>query len=441
MRFSTADRTRSDRTGSGPGDGGTRTADLPPWQAPPAAARPALTGTVTADVAVVGAGLTGLTTAYRLVRTAPHLNVVIVDADRPGAGASGRGTGLLGPRVGPPPDTARRRYGDATARRMYETSVGWVHQALHLIDELGADCDVDAPGQLMVAGSARAATALRRQAAAYRDLDLDPQLLADPGPFRAALRFPVAATLDPAALTAALTAAVDRLGVRRFDHSPVTAVHDGELTFPAGTVRARRTVVAVGGSAAALRLPVGTVAPMRVRALATAALPDGLRARLGRQAVVDVTQMGPYYRLTPDGRLIAGGGPVEVPASGGRGGDAHAWRWIADRLPDGVTVTHRWSGRVGMTGDGLPVVGRLTDSTWFAGGCCGHGLALSIATGTHLAQALTGDAPVPDAAGPLPWHRTRGPWLPTTGPARPLLRSYTSLLARRAARDGLEHVG
>ncbi|ARZ66989.1 hypothetical protein SMD11_1328 [Streptomyces albireticuli] len=417
-----------------------RPREEPPWRPDdtPGAAR--LAGRVTADVAVVGAGLTGLTTAYRLLTRAPGLDLVLVDADRPGAGASGRGTGLLGPRVGPPVDVARRRFGDETARRAYEASVGWVREAVRLAGELGADCGLVPAGQLVVAGSPRAAAALRRRAAAYGALGLDPELLPDPGRFHAALRFPVAATLDPAALTAALAAEVTRLGARRFDHSPVRAVRRGELAFPSGILRARCVVFAVNGFARSLRLPVGTVAPLEVRAVATAPLPPALRARLGPEPVIDVTPLGPYHRLTPDGRLVMGGGPADCPPPSRPARRERAWDWLAERLPPDVEITHRWSGRIGMTRDDLPVVGRIGPGTWFAGGCCGHGLALSVATGAYLADALTGHAPPPGDGGPppaLPWHRTRGPWLPTAGAARPALRAYLRLLAHRAGRDGI----
>lgn len=212
-------------------------------------AGPRAEGRLTADVAIVGAGLTGLATAYHLIRRDPSLDVLLVDAGQPGAGASGRGTGLLGPRIGPAIDTARRRFGDATARACYEASVTWVRQAVRLVEELGADCGLSVDGQLLVANSPRAERTLLRQARSYHELGLDPLLLPDPGRFRAALRFPVAAGLDPAALVAALAAEVARLGVRRYDHSPVLRLGGGELTLPRGTVRARRaTVVAAAAS-------------------------------------------------------------------------------------------------------------------------------------------------------------------------------------------------
>ncbi|MFI9332387.1 NAD(P)/FAD-dependent oxidoreductase [Kitasatospora sp. NPDC052868] len=406
-------------------------AAAPPWRPAELRAAAPVQGTVTADVAIVGAGLTGLATAYRLVRRDPSLDIVVLDATGPAAGASGRGTGLVGPRIGPAIDKARKRFGDETARACYLASEDWVRQTVDLVGELGADCGLTVGGQLIVANSDRAAATLARQAEAYRQLDLDVVPVARPGRYRAALRHPVAATLDPAALTTALAAELDRLGVRRFDRSPVLRLGGGELTCPAGTVRAGRTVIAVNGFTRSLGLPVGTVAPLQLHALATAPLSPEARAELGPEAVIDVTTLAPYHRLTPDGRLVMGGGPVNIPPTTRPDQHRRAWDWLARRLPVPAEITHRWTGQVGMTGDDLPVVGRIDDRTWFAGGCCGHGLALATATGGHLAEALTGDAPPP-----LPWHRSKAPWLPVGGPAGPLLQGYLRLLARRAARDG-----
>ncbi|NEB12989.1 FAD-binding oxidoreductase, partial [Streptomyces coelicoflavus] len=99
-------------------------------------------------------------------------------------------------------------------------------------------------------------------------------------------------------------------------------------------------------------------------------------------------------------------------------------RWLRALHPDlaRVRVTHRWSGRIGVTADDLPVVGPVPgySDVWYIGGCGGHGLALSVAHGAYVAGALLGE---PDPGDPLPWHRSRAPRLPLSGPVRPLLRA------------------
>src|SRR4029450_12274690 len=94
---------------------------------------------------------------------------------------------------------------------------------------------------------------------------------------------------------------------------------------------------------------------------------------------------------------------------------------------------HAGPGRIGMPGDGLPVVGRVAGQPggWYAGGCNGHGLAMSVAHSVYLADTLTGFDTLGEAGRPdLPWHRDRARWLPVGGPARPLLRGYLAMLDR-----------
>src|SRR5262249_10145039 len=161
-------------------------------------------GERSADVAIVGAGLLGLSTALHLIEREPGLDVLVLDAGDIAAGASGRGTGLLGPRVGPAVDRARERYGDEIGRRMCRASVDAVPRVRELGSRLGIDCGLRDGDQHVVAASERDAQALRRQAQAYRELGLDVPLLSGAQlrarvdmPYRLGLCYRDAATLDP----------------------------------------------------------------------------------------------------------------------------------------------------------------------------------------------------------------------------------------------------
>ncbi|WP_405973860.1 FAD-binding oxidoreductase [Streptomyces sp. NBC_00988] len=418
-------------------------------------------GRIGADVAVVGAGLVGLSTAYHLAERQPSLDIVVVDARRPAAGASGRGTGLLGPRVGPPVDRAVRRHGPAVARRMHRASVEAVRHVVELCDRLGVPC---ADGEQIVAARSRTGLAsLARQAAAYRALDLEVPVLCAADirrrvdvPYHAGLLHRHTATLDPAALTTALARACVAKGVRLYGGSPLREVRGGdghrpELVFPHGTVRAPKSVLAVNAGVAGLGLPVGTVLGLEVHAVATEPLGHEARALLGHGglAVIDAVPLAPYFRLTGDGRLVVGGGTALCPDGIGPRRRAvlrvfafhRLEQWLRALHPAlaGVEVTHRWAGGIGVTADGLPVVGpvRGRPAVWYAGGCNGHGLAMSVAHGSYLAAALLGDG---DTCELLPWHRSRAPRLPVSGPARPLLRARLAAMdrtARRAAGSAL----
>ncbi|MGW9594339.1 NAD(P)/FAD-dependent oxidoreductase [Streptomyces chartreusis] len=430
----------------------------PAWEPPDLPAQPPLHGTVTADVAVVGAGLAGLACAYHLAERDPGREVVVIDAEGPAAGASGRGTGLLGPRAGPAIDRAVRRHGPWAARRMHLASERAVKEVLDLCGRLDVPCGLRPGAQIMATRAPAGLASLGRQAGAYRALGLDvpelsgAQVRARVGvPYTAGLLHRTAATLDPAALTSALARACAAKGVRFHGRSPLLAVRAGErggceLDFPHGRLHAGRAVLAVNSAAPSLGLPVGTIVPLEVYAVATAPVSDAAYEELGGfdgYAVVDALPMAPYFRPLPDGGLVAGGGTVTLPAGLGtprlRAARERAWawlgRWVRSLHPElaHLPVTHRWSGRVGMTGDGLPVVGPVhgLPGVWYIGGCCGHGLAMSVAHGAHVAAALLGD---PAPGDPLPWHRSAAPRMPVHGPARPFLRTYLGALGRSTRR-------
>ncbi|MEG3628046.1 NAD(P)/FAD-dependent oxidoreductase [Streptomyces poriticola] len=431
-------------------------AGAPYWDPAELPAQPPLHGVVTADVAVVGAGLAGLACAYHLAERAPGLDIAVVDAQRPAAGASGRGTGLLGPRAGPAIDRAVRRHGPRTAHRMHLASIRAVDEVLALSRRLDVACGLRTGEQIMATRSPAGLVALARQARAFRLLGLDVPVLTGADirervgvPYRAGIVHRPAATLDPAALTCALARACAAKGVRFYGDSPLLAVRPGdlvgpELVFPHGRLYAGQAVLAVNSAARTAGLPVGTVLPLEVYAVATAPLSGPAYETLGGSAgyaVVDAVPLAPYFRLLPDGGVVAGGGTAVVPAGLGPARlqrlRERAWarleRWLRSLHPElaRIRVTHRWSGRIGMTADDLPVVGPVHGhpEVWYIGGCCGHGLALSVAHGAHVAGALLGE---PDPGERLPWHRSRAPRLPVSGPVRPLLRAYVDTLGRTA---------
>ncbi|CAM5470759.1 NAD(P)/FAD-dependent oxidoreductase [Streptomyces fumanus] len=430
-------------------------AGTPCWEPAELPPQPPLHGVVTADVAVVGAGLAGLACAYHLSERAPGLDIAVVDAGRPAAGASGRGTGLLGPRAGPAVDRAVRRHGPRAARRMHRASLRAVEEVLDLCRRLDVPCGLRPGAQIMAARTPAGLVALARQARVYRELGLDvPVLTADAVrdrvgvPYRAGMLHQPAATLDPAALTCALARACAAKGVRFYGESPLLTVRPGELVgpelvFPHGRLYAGQAVLAVNSAARAIGLPVGSVFPLEVYAIATAPLSvpayEALGGRTG-DALIDAVPLAPYFRVLPDRGLVAGGGTATVPdglgASRLQAVRERAWSWLEGWLrslrPElaRVEITHRWSGRIGMTGDDLPVVGPVHgfSDVWYIGGCCGHGLALSVAHGAHVAAALLGD---PETGERMPWHRSKAPALP----GRPLLRAYVDAVGL-AARHG-----
>lgn len=379
------------------------------------------------DVAIIGAGLTGLSTAVELLELDPNRRIIVVEADHVAAGGSGRGTGLLGPRIGPALTVARRRYGDDVARTAYLWSVTAVRHVLDLVERHRISCDLTPGSQLVVASGQEAAEDQQREADAARVLGLPISLVApDSLPAVAArytsgLRYAPAATLDPAALTEQLARIGEQRGLTIFERSPVRGIRRGLLTTVCtddGEIVADHVVVAVNAFGAALGAPAGVVG-LRVQAGVTEKLSlealealDGLRT----EPLIEHGELSPYFRLTPDGRIVVGGGAV---ARGPLGSIAPvpeklraAVRELSPALAE-VEIESTWAGPIGMTRDGLPVVGRHPDDPqlYHAGGCNGHGLAVSVYNGAYLARwIVNGDKDHLSFA--LPWVRPKAPWMP-----------------------------
>jgi gamma-glutamylputrescine oxidase len=411
-----------------------------------------------ADVAVVGGGFAGLSAALHLLGRAPGMRVVVLEAARAGAGASGRTTGMLGPGVGQSLAALVRRFGPARAAALYRATLRAVRDVERLIAVEGIDCDLVMGGQIVWARTASCRRRLARQARLFAALDLPVEVLddaallgalclapapgsADDGP--AALRLPIAGTLHPGKLVAALADRVRRRGglllegarVARLD-APVARERPVRLELGGGaTVVARDVVLATAGYTADLGVMRGRVLPVHLQALATEPLPPAAIARLGwarREGVVDARRVFSYFRLTADNRIVFGGGAPRYHWGGrtggdaagegdgeGDGGDRGAARALAKLEADlrrtfapvaDVTPSAAWTGVIGYVLDALPAIQRLRDRPGIlhVGGWSGHGVALSLASGAWVA-ALVCDGAAPED---LPWFRDRPPLVP-----------------------------
>ncbi len=258
-------------------------------------ARPSLEESLEVDVAIVGAGYTGLWTAYYLKRRAPQLRVAIVEAETAGFGASGRNGGWLmgnllgedGLLAGLPPE--RRRAG-------YDLLHGIPDEVARVLQEEGIDCDYRKGGVLYCA--ARYPEQERRLRAYLHDLyaegldesdyrwltpqELDQQLRI-PGSY-GAIHSPHCATIQPARLARGLARAVERLGVRLFEKSRVLHWQRSLLRTERGELRAEWIVPAVEGYAASLP-PLGHYQlPVQSLLVATEPLPSSVWAEIGLSA-------------------------------------------------------------------------------------------------------------------------------------------------------------
>jgi gamma-glutamylputrescine oxidase len=398
---------------------------------------------VKADVAVVGGGLTGLSAAYHLLLRRPGARVVVLEAERLGFGASSRNTGMLGPGVGQSVITLVQRRGHAEARALYRATLGAVGDAARLIEREGIDCDLAMTGQLVVARSRASRVRLARQADLLESFEVPVERLEDgalqaalrlgaraggePADGPAALRLPVAGTLHPGRLVAGLAERVARRGGILYEGARVRHIGTGrparlELSG-GGDVIADDVVIATAGYSPGLGLFRGRILPVHLQVLVSKPLTPAARAILGwqrREGVLDARRVFSYFRLTRDDRIVFGGGAPRYLWAGrlddsGRGAD-NALRRLANELSRTfpadarVEVESGWTGVIGYVADALPAIERLRGhpAVVHVVGWCGHGVALSLASGAWVTHILCEGA-VPED---LPWFRDRLPWIP-----------------------------
>jgi glycine/D-amino acid oxidase-like deaminating enzyme len=363
----------------------------------------------------------------------------VLEAERVGAGASGRNSGMIGPGVGGWISGLRRRRGDHVAAAMFQSSLDAVDAAIELVRHEGISCELQIGAQLKVAATAGQVERLRREAGSYAALGFDvPWLGRDEvsqaigaRDYLAALRFRRAATVDPARLCLGLRRALERRGVRVFEASSVRRVRGGRpvrLELEGGTVEAETALIATNGYTPQLGLFCGRVIPLQTHMILTEPLePDRIRslAWSGREAIIESRNFFNYYRLTPDGRIAFGGGRALYRASPGARAEGATdqirpracddlRRELVRLFPDleGASIASGWSGTMGFTLDNLPIVGEVPGhaGVHFAGAWCGHGLALSIANGAMFADLVASRA---NARSDLPWQRSSAPRLPS----------------------------
>ncbi|HZN19637.1 MAG TPA: FAD-binding oxidoreductase [Micromonosporaceae bacterium] len=425
----------------------------------PVAPQPALSGDTEARVVVAGAGLAGLALAYSLVQSVPADEILVIEADRAGSGASGRSTGIVGPGVGGPIQGLVKKYGPELATKMFGASVEGVAAMRRLAKNLPDDSELTDTQQLMVAKVEAHVTRLRESAQAVRELGFDARFLdraqlaeqLGTDHYHGAICYPDAATINPWRLCQALKSALLAAGVRIAEQTPVTGIEGGDpavVTAGGYRVHAKTVALTTDGFSREIGVHRSSIAAIRTHVLRTEVLPAELLASTGwngESAVIDSRSFFNYFRMTPQRRLLFGGGPVML--------EQHAnpvkIQAVRDRLVRelgevfpalaGVGIADFWSGVTASTSDRLPIVGPLPGKpgVWFAGAWSGHGLSMSALTAEMLAPRLAGSGEWPDGLGTLPWLRVKAGWAPDSRMGAAVLAGYLSTLDsadRRALR-------
>ena len=382
----------------------------------PQSARLPLQGEVVADVVVIGAGYTGLSSALHLAEAG--FKVVVLEAAQVGWGASGRNGGQLVHSYSRDMDVIEARYGATTAQALGSMAFEGAKIIRERIAKYQIDCHFK-PGGMFAAITAKQVSQLEHHKALWERYGHTQLRLLDAAQSEAAIgtRRYKATLLDdstghmhPLRLAQGEAAALELLGGVVHEGSPVLRIERGDpavVHTAQGRVKARFVIVAcnayIGGlepQLASRSMPCGT------QVIATEPLGDRFPEILPTDyCVEDSNFLLDYFRLSADRRLLYGGGVIY-----GARDPQHVESIIRPKLLktfpqlQGVRIDYGWTGNFLLTLSRLPEVGRLSANIYYSQGCSGHGVTFTHLIGRVLSEVIQGQANRFDAFAQLPHY-------------------------------------
>lgn len=388
------------------------------------------------DVAVIGAGFTGLGAARQLAKAGTK--VIVLEADTVGSGASGRNGGHLNNGLAHSYLAAKAEIGKERAIALYQALDASIDTLQTIITEEGIECSFRRAGKLKLASKPQHFESISKNfEAVHAEVDADTALLLPAdlrdevgSPFHGAMLSKKSAMMHMGRYVTGLAGAANRSGAVIAEKAAVKEHGQAQgrhvLTTARGIVTADQVLVATGayttsnfGYFRRRIIPVGSFI------IATRPLTDAEVAATmpGNRTCVNSMNIGNYWRLAPDNRLIFGG-RARFSATSDQRSDAKSGAILRDSLlrifPQlaHVEIDYCWGGLVDMTSDRFPRAG-YHDGIWYAMGYSGHGAQLSTHLGITLADSMLG-RPDKNPLKDLDWPAVPGhfgkPWfLPLVG--------------------------
>ncbi len=394
------------------------------------------------DVAVVGAGFTGLSAARTLAKRCAR--VAVLDRETVGWGASSRNGGMVltGMKLGV--SQLIRKYGRELTRRMYAGSLASIDCVEQIVREEKINCNFSRCGHLEVACKQRHFDGYTRQAELI-EVEFNHKLKVVPKSelneeigssiYYGGMVDEVSAGCNPAGYVAGLARAATQAGASIFEHAHVTSIErdtrQGEMGWKISTSRGQlwshEVFVGTSGyTSAATPALQKKIIPIGSFIIATEVLPKALAHELSprNRMIYDSKNYLYYYRLTPDGRMLFGGRAAFFPENDQtvrqsaillRRGMISVYPQLRD-----ARVEYVWGGTLDFAFDIMPHAGQI-DGMYYAVGYAGHGVAMATYQGQKIAEMMAGDNPdnpfaeIPFPGAPLNMYNGQPWFLPFAG--------------------------
>ncbi|MXX17123.1 MAG: FAD-dependent oxidoreductase [Gammaproteobacteria bacterium] len=379
---------------------------------------------VETDVAIIGGGYTGLSCAIHLARDF-GINPVVLEANRPVWGCSGRNGSFTGPNIGRLSIAQwERRWGAEGARALWNESMAGLNTVRELIDRGAIDCDRQPDGRMKIAHSPKAVPYIHSEYQALKRLDYQADILSAEDIARdhckgaeafSAIRLPDGFCMHPMKFGYGLVRMARAAGAFIHASSPVLEWkkqgNEHCLSTPRGEVRARQVVFATNGYTNEQLHPClkGGLLPVISYIVVTSPMDTEQQSECNfvtTDSLTDTKKFLNYFRRLPDNRIMLGSrGPFR------EGGSVQHSRWLLNNIKrkfpplKNLGVEYYWGGWVAITCDNMPHVGCAEDdpTLLYSLGYCGSGVTAATQAGRRMAEHLGAGRPLmPELCTPLP---------------------------------------
>jgi len=371
---------------------------------------PALQGDLKVDIAIIGGGYTGLSTAYNLRKDDQGLSVAVLEGEVVGFGASGRNGGFSMTLFGLEPAVTKAIFNQqrtVEAHRYMERAVDYVDE---LVKQNKIESDYWFPGFLRAATTPGYVKRIQHDLEILTSMGITGISWIEADQIKTEVnspRFlggwwePRSGLLNPAKQARELKRLVLQFGAQVYEETPVSEIHrdtDFTLVTPKGKVTAKKVIFATNAYSHLIPQLKRKQVPAFTHMVVTEPLSQAQLEVIGwknRQGIEDARNLVHYFRLTIDNRIAMGGSNVSLAYGRDMEHDLnpHTFAdlerdiiWLFPHLK-GIKITHRWGGPVSVTLDMAPAIGFLGDErAIYSLGCVGHGVSMTHLNGRTLAD-------------------------------------------------------